>query len=139
MRDALPAATLITEGGGVMSLTRKDLAATTLTALMVACLVATTQGSSVPLIGSSHRWAAVAVLLLGMAGCALGSAAEVAKNRMLMGMFSVLGTATLAAGLWAVVSGRLLAVELVVAGNVLLWALSTTRHAWHYPHTPVSV
>ena len=122
-----------------MALTRKDLAATALTALMVACLVATYQGSSIALIGSSHRWAAGAILLLGVAGCSLGSAAEVAENRLLMAVFAVLGTATLAAGLWAVIGGRLLAVELLVAGNVVLWAVSTTRHAWHHPHAPVSV
>lgn len=121
-----------------MALNRKDLAATTLIALMVACLIATTRGDSVPLIGSSHRWAAAAILLLGVAGCSLGSAAEVARNRMLMTSFGVLGTATLAAGLWAVISGRLLAVQLLVAANVVLWAVSTTRHAWHYPHAPIS-
>ncbi len=122
-----------------MSLTRKDLAATVLIALMVACLIATTQGASVLLIGSSHRWAAAAILLLGVAGCSLGSASEVAGNRMLMAAFGALGIATLGAGLWALISGRLLAVELLVAANVVLWAVSTTRHAWHYPHAPMSV
>ena len=121
-----------------MALTHKDLAATALTALMVACLVATAQDSSVPLIGSSHRWAAGAVLLLGVAGCSLGSAAEVAENRLLMAVFAVLGTATLAAGLWGVIGGGLLAVELLVAGNVVLWGVSTLRHAWHHPGAPVS-
>jgi hypothetical protein len=121
-----------------MALTRKDLAATALIALMAACLIATTRADSVPLIGSSHRWAAAAILLLGVAGCSLGNAAQMAGDRILMAAFGVLGTAAFAAGVWALISGRLLAVELLVAANVVLWAATTMRHAWIHPHAPIS-
>ncbi len=48
-----------------LALTRKDVAATVLTALAVLAFAATHQSWNVWLIGSSHRWAAVAILLLG--------------------------------------------------------------------------
>ena len=59
-----------------MTLTRKDGLATVLTALAVLAFVATHQAWDVWLIGSSHRWAAVSLTLLGSATCALGSASQ---------------------------------------------------------------
>jgi hypothetical protein len=62
-----------------MSLTRKDAVATVLTALGVLAFFATHESWNVWLIGSSHRWAAVAITLLGALTCALGSAGEVSR------------------------------------------------------------
>src|SRR5919201_3037087 len=56
-----------------MTFTRKDGAATALTALAVLVFVATHEGWSVPLVGDSHRWAAGAIFLLGSLTCGLGS------------------------------------------------------------------
>jgi hypothetical protein len=48
-----------------VSRTRNDLGAMVLTALAVVVLAAADRGWAMPLIGTSHRWAAGAVLLLG--------------------------------------------------------------------------
>jgi hypothetical protein len=50
-----------------------DIGATLLTALAVVVLAATDRGWDVPLLGASHRWAAGAILVVGMAACSLGS------------------------------------------------------------------
>ncbi len=42
---------------------------------------------------------------------------------------SLLGSGALAAGLWALLNGSSLALGLLVAADVLLWAGSTLRHA----------
>ncbi len=57
-----------------MTLTRKDAVAAVLTALAVLAFVATHQSWNVWLIGSSHRWAAGAIMVLGALTCGLGSA-----------------------------------------------------------------
>ena len=57
-----------------MTVTRKDVAATALTALVVLVFIATHEGWDVPLIGDSHRWAAAAITLIGAVTCGLGSA-----------------------------------------------------------------
>ena len=59
-----------------MTLTRKDAVAAVLTALAVLAFVATHESWNVWLIGSSHRWAAGAIMVLGALTCGLGSAAR---------------------------------------------------------------
>jgi hypothetical protein len=49
-----------------MMLSRKDVAATALTALVVVTFVATHEGWNVWLVGGSHRWAAGVISILGV-------------------------------------------------------------------------
>jgi hypothetical protein len=115
-----------------MTLHRKDFAATLLTALAVVAFFATHEGWNVWLIGDSHRWAAGAIFALGVLTCGLGSPSKDAVTKLL----AVLGTLALALALLAVVTGSLTALSLLVVDIVLLWALSTVRHAVQVPHEP---
>ncbi len=125
-----------------LALTRKDVAATVLTALAVLAFAATHQSWNVWLIGSSHRWAAVAILLLGMATCGLGSGGEqMSKGRGMDSatMFlSAVGAVALVLAVLAIITGSLTPLSLLVVAIVVLWAGSTLRHAWHPTHGPVA-
>ena len=115
-----------------MTLTGKDLSATLATALAVLAYAATHEGWGVPLVGSSHRWAAGAILLLGAATCGLGS--KVTGTTMVG--FGILGSMALVFGLVALATGSLTALSLLLACNVLLWATATIRHA-RLPRRPL--
>lgn len=125
-----------------MTLTRKDAAATLLTALAVLVFLAAHQSWDVWLIGSSNRWAAVAITVIGAVTCALGSAAdEMSKGGGMSPatkFLSAVGAVTGLLAIWAIVSGSLTALSLLTAAIVVLWAGSTLRHAWHPTHRPVA-
>jgi peptidoglycan/LPS O-acetylase OafA/YrhL len=108
-----------------MALTRKDLAATFLTALVVLVYATTHEGWNVWLIGSSHRWATGAILLLGMFTCGLGTRE---KGRP-AAIFPVLGIAAFVLAVLAFVSASLTPLSLLVLDIVVLWAVATIRHA----------
>jgi hypothetical protein len=107
-----------------MTLTRKDAAATALTALVVLVFVATHQEWDVWLVGGSHRWAAGAILLLGAATCGQGSPSKGRASTFL----ATLGAAALVLAVLALATGSLTALSLLVVDIVLLWAVSTLRH-----------
>jgi hypothetical protein len=111
-----------------MALTRKDLAATVLTALAVLTFAATHEGWNVWLIGGSHRWAAGAIVVLGAFTCGLGSPGKDAATKLL----AALGIAAGALAVLALVTGSLTALSLLTADIVLLWAASMVRHS-HQP------
>lgn len=108
-----------------MTLTRKDTMATVSTLLVVLIFAATHEGWGVPLVGSSHRWAVVVVTLLGVLACALGSPGKDEVTTLLTG----LGVIAFALTLVALAFNSLTVLSLLVADIVLLWALSTLRHA----------
>ena len=110
-----------------MTLGRKDAAATVLTALVVLTFFATHGGWNVWLVGASHRWAAGAILVLGMATCSLGSPERSGATRLL----AALGMAALAFAVWALATGSLTPLSLLVVDVVALWAASTLRHVGH--------
>jgi hypothetical protein len=114
-----------------MTLTRKDAIATVLTALAVAAFVATHEGWNVWLIGGSHRWAAAAILLLGIGTCAQGSAGSSSRK-----VSALLGTLAGVLGIVALATGSLTPLSLLVVDIVVLWTISTVDHATHAPHTP---
>jgi hypothetical protein len=118
-----------------MTLSRKDGAATLLTALVVLTFFATHQGWNVWLVGGSHRWAAGAILLLGMATCSLGSP-ERERGRSAW-LPSTLGVLALALAVLALATGSLTPLSFLVVDIVLLWAVSTWRHLEHGPRTSV--
>ena len=112
-----------------MTLTRKDAVATVLTLLAVLVFLATHESWGVPLIGDSHRWAAGAIALLGIATCGQGSPE---KDRATW-LLATLGTLALVLAMLALATGSLTPLSLFVGDIVVLWALSTLRHARHVP------
>jgi hypothetical protein len=121
-----------------MALTRKDAFATLVTFLAVLAFAATYEAWDVWLIGSSHRWAAVAITLLGIVGCTLGSGGdEMSKGKEMSTatkLLAALGVAAAVFAVWAIATGSLTPLWLLVAATVILWAVSTLRHAWHPGH-----
>jgi hypothetical protein len=112
-----------------MTLNRKDLAATLLTALAVAVFAATHEGWQVWLVGDSHRWAAAVIAVLGIAACALGTPGSDTAAKLM----SVAGVIAGALAVVAIASGSLTPLSLLVAAIVLLWAVTTWRHAHRAP------
>ena len=108
-----------------MSLDRKDVSATALTALVVLTYAATHQGWNVWLVGDSHRSAAVVITLLGVVTCGLGSPGKDAATWILAG----LGTAAGVLAAIAIAAGSLTALSLLTLDIVVLWAVSLARHA----------
>ena len=121
-----------------MTLTRKDAAATVLTALAVLVFAAVRQSWNVWLIGSSNRWAAGVVLLLGIGACTMGTAGDEMGKQTSTRVLAGIGALSLLFGLWALVTGSLTALALLVVCTVALWAGSTLRHAWHPSHHPLA-
>jgi hypothetical protein len=114
-----------------MALTRKDLVATLLTAIVVLVFFATHGGWNIWLVGDSHRWAAGAIMLLGGMTCGLGSPR---KGRMTK-VLATLGIAALVPAMLAIATGSLTPLSLLVVDIVVLWAVSTFRHARPVPRT----
>ena len=115
-----------------MTLTRKDAVATGLTGLAVLALLATHEGWNVPLVGDSHRWAAAVIMALGIGACSVGA------KRVNSALFGVLGGAAFVFGLLALITGSLTPLSLLVADMVVMWALTTLRHAHSPPGRPVA-
>ena len=108
-----------------MTLIRKDAAATALTVLVVLIFAAAHEAWGVPLVGGSHRAAIVAITLLGILTCALGSPSEDRATKLL----SVLGAIALVLTLVALAFNSLTVLALLVADIVVMWVASTLRHA----------
>jgi hypothetical protein len=113
---------------------RKDITATIFTGLAVLAFAATHEGWNVPLIGDSHRWAAGAILLLGVGACAQGTQ----RSGNAAAILGVLGGLALILGIWALITGSLTALSLLAADTVLLWFVSTVGHVLHAGHRPVA-
>jgi hypothetical protein len=109
-----------------MTLTRKDAVATSLTGLAVLAFLATHEGWDVPLIGSSHRWAAAVILVLGIGACSAGA------RRITSVLFSVLGGVAFVFAILALITGSLTPLSLLVADMVVMWAIATLRRS-HLP------
>jgi hypothetical protein len=108
-----------------MMISRKDLAATGLTALAVMTFFATHEGWNVWLVGDSHRWAAGVIFVLGVLTCGLGSPGRGTTTRVL----ATLGMLALLLAVLALATGSLTPLSLLVIDIVVLWAVSTLRHS----------
>jgi hypothetical protein len=117
-----------------MTLTRKDVSATLLTTLVVLTYAATHEGWGVPLVGDSRRWATGVILLVGLGTCGLGSKVTGAT----MTLFALLGSLAAALAVLSLWTASLTPLSLLVADIVVLWTLSTIRHAAHLPRRPVA-
>jgi len=115
-------------------LTRRDLGATVLTGLAVLVLAAHQAGWGVWLIGSSHRWAAVAVIVLGLVACSLGSADYESGISGITLTLVLLGVAAMLDATVAIGTGSSAALALLVVLVVALWAGATVRHLYRAAH-----
>lgn len=115
-----------------MTLTRKDAVATGFTGLAVLAFVATHEAWNVPLVGDSHRWAAAVIMALGIGACSVGA------MRTNSALFGVLGGAAFVFGALALLTGSLTPLLLLVADLVVMWALTTFRHAHASPGRPIA-
>ena len=115
-----------------MTLTRKDAAATGLIGLAVFVFLSTHEAWNVPLVGDSHRWAAAVILALGIGTCSVGA------RRVNSALFGVLGGAAFVFGVLALVTDSLTPLSLLVADMVVMWALTTFRHAHAPPGRPLA-
>jgi len=122
---------------GRMTLTRKDAEATLLTLLVVLTFAATHEGWNVPLVGASHRWAAVAILLLGTFTCGLGDPSR-SGGGFATRLCAALGLLALGVAVLAIATGSLMPLSLLVVDVVALWALTTLRHAMHDTPRPLT-
>lgn len=110
---------------------RRDLVATVLTALAVLVFAASHEGWSVWLVGDSHRWAAAAILLLGIGACAQGETTDTSTTSRVL---AVLGGVALVLAVLTIVTASLTALSLLTAAVVVLWVVSTLRHRVHLHH-----
>jgi hypothetical protein len=117
-----------------MALSRRDAAASVLTVLSVLVFAASRSSWNVWLVGSSHRWAAGAILLLGMGTCSLGSAGSKTPRHLSAVVLAVVGSLALAFAVWAVATGSATALALLVTADLALWVGSTVRHAGQPTH-----
>ena len=108
-----------------MTLTRRDLGATTLVVLTVLTYLTTHAGWDVWLIGDSHRWATVFVLALGIAGYVLDARSDEFPG--LKRFVTISLTACVLAAI-ALSTGSLTPLSLLVALIVAGWTVTTLRH-----------
>lgn len=117
-----------------MTTIRKDIAATIFTALAVLAFAATHEGWNVPLVGDSRRWAAGAIMLLGMLACGQGTR----RTGTSAAILGTLGGLALVLAVWALITASLTPLSLLTADIVLLWLASTAGHLRHAPHRPIA-
>jgi hypothetical protein len=105
----------------------KHAAATILTALAALAYVATKKDWGVPLIGHSNRWAAGAILLLGIMACTLGQTSDPKRWGAGTILLAAFGAAALVIALVTLVTGSETTLLLLIADFIGLWAVSTLR------------
>jgi hypothetical protein len=118
-----------------MTVKTKDAVATGLTALVVLTFFATHEGWNVWLVGDSHRWAAGVITLLGVVTCALGTPSRDYGMRILM----ALGVIAAVLAVFAVWTGSLTLLSLLVVDIVLLWGAATLGHVQHDHRRPIAM
>ena len=126
-----------------MGLTWKDVVTTVFMGVIAAVYAAFLGGTSAWLI-SSARGTTLAVLVLGMVGgCMLSAAGDLYRGpqpravRAWRVIASVLGVVALAAAVVGLASGSTVALAVLVATTGALWLIATARHALMAPHGPV--
>jgi len=115
-------------------LTRKDLAATAVTAGVVLVFAATHEHWAVPLVGDSHRWATATIFMLGSLNCGFGSPSGPPGR-----LFPLLGILAFVLAAIAITTASLTPLSLLVGDLVLMWAVASFRHARREPRDVVPV
>lgn len=120
--------------GGEMYLSRRDLAGTMVAVLVVLAYAANVQDWWY--LGS-NRWAAVTMLAVGFAGCALGAriVGESTTSAPIV-LLAALGIVTLVLAAAVIVTGAQWALLALALSVVALWAGATLRHAVTPPPRP---
>jgi len=117
-----------------MRISLRDVWATAVTTAVAAAYVGLVQGASwAPL--TSVRWFALVFLLVGQTTSTIG-AADALRDRTSRGAGFVLGPIALVATLAAIITGNEGVLGVAVLAMVVLWVLTTSRHALH-GHRPV--
>lgn len=126
-----------------MRLTWRDAVATAFTGAVVALYWSYLADVEIAYLTSVRAVAAVG-LVLGIAGCALGAAAPGMQERKPSGYqwMAALGVVALIAALFAVITGFAWVLAVQIGATVLLWLITTARHAiagrrWD-SHVPVA-
>ena len=111
-----------------MTLTRRDLGATVLAALVVLVYVANVQDSWY--LGS-NRGAAVTMLAIGAISCPLGARIDEIETGMTtpIVLLGFLGVTALVLGIIAIVTAAQWALAALAIVLIVLWAGTTLRHA----------
>ena len=125
-----------------MGLTWKDVVTTVFMGAIAAVYAAFLTGTDAWLI-SSARGATLGVLILGMVGgCMLSAAGGLYRGpqsravRVWRVIASVLGVVAFAAAVAGLASGSTVALAVLVAATGTLWLVATGRHALMAPHGP---
>jgi FtsH-binding integral membrane protein len=123
---------LALEKEATMTLTRRDLGATVLAALVVLIYVANVQGWWY--LGS-NRWAAVTMLAIGAISCPLGARIDEIEKGVTtpIVLLGLLGVTALVLGLIAIVTAAQWALSALAIVLIVLWAGTTLRHATTQP------
>jgi hypothetical protein len=123
---------IVSEGGNAMTLTRRDLGATVLAALVVLVYAANVQGWWY--LGD-NRWAAVTMLAIGAIGCPLGARVDEIEKEVTLPivLLGTLGVTALVLGVIAIVSAAQWALLTLATVLIVLWAGTTVRHATTTP------
>jgi tellurite resistance protein TehA-like permease len=110
-----------------MTLTRKDLGATVLAALVVLVYVANVQGWWY--LGD-NRWAAATMLAIGAISCPLGARVDEIEQGVTTPiiLLGVLGVTALVLGIVAVATAAQWALAALAVVLIVLWAGTTMRH-----------
>jgi hypothetical protein len=113
-----------------MRLTWKDGVSTLLAIATVLATLAVVQDWGWPLLGS-YRAGAAALLVLGIAMCALGDATAERSNirSPYVVTMNVLGFLALGFGVWALIADAKEPFLALAFTSVLMWAASTLHHA----------
>jgi hypothetical protein len=126
-----------------MGLTWKDVVTTVVMGTIAVVYAAFLSGTGAWLI-SSARGTTLVVLVLGMVGgCMLSAAGDLYQGpqsravRVWRVVASVLGVVAFAAAVAALASGSTVALAVLVGATGVLWVISTGRHALAAPHGPV--
>lgn len=112
-----------------MRISLRDAGATLVTAAVVTGYVGLVEEASwMPI--TSVRWYAVLFLLVGQSTCTIGAADALADNTT-KGAGYLLGPVALVAALAAVITGNAGVLGVSILCMVLLWVITTSRHAAH--------
>ncbi len=123
-----------------MSLGIRDLVATILAAATAGILYIQAYNVSAPMLGS-NRLAAVILLVLGVAMCAVGNRPDTgtaSKSNGMNVLMGVLGVLILVAAIWVLIAKT--EVMVLAMGIIILamWLITTLRHALTHRPQPVA-
>jgi hypothetical protein len=109
-----------------MALTRKDLLASIVAALVMLVYVANVQGWSY--LGS-NRWAALTMLAVGAISCSVGARIEGENLTAPVVLLGLLGVASLVLAIVAIVTAAQWALMALAIVLIALWVGATLRHS----------